>query len=416
MNEQSKRKVINPSNIEDLLNSKKKEFISDISDASEFGEFYKDEDLDEVIEVVPPPSSNPPRKPEMKTENIEGGEDEGVQMIEEKTTAHSGKDAIESTPADFARLMGAKEDLFNEKDVSYIVGLERSLDQRTRSSVYDELSIIDPNDEPGDDEFEPREVGFDPRQRYVPDPMDFGTYRRWKVIEQEESRQGKGSRKKGGKTKSGRNGKGKNDKSTTDNFYDALKKFGSGPTAKGTPSTTGVSDAPKGMKPVVPRRPKKKNRKMITPDDINSLFKKSSAGSEEKSANDDDGDDDVEVGEESDSASSMPSMGGSVSMSSSSAAGSTSVSGSSASAGNAVSPESFNPLNDGKEIPKWLVDADKEAKKQRAMRGKKKKKITDDWRFWAACITGVGFVSAFFNIYQQTGGLGTGDKGDELII
>jgi len=41
---------------------------------------------------------------------------------------------------------------------------------------------------------------------------------------------------------------------------------------------------------------------------------------------------------------------------------------------------------------------------KKAMRGKKKKKLTDDWRFWAAIIVTVGFGSAAFTVYQQTGG------------
>jgi hypothetical protein len=58
-------------------------------------------------------------------------------------------------------------------------------------------------------------------------------------------------------------------------------------------------------------------------------------------------------------------------------------------------------------MPKWLTDADKEAKKKRAAKKTgKQKKITDDWRFWVAIIAGVGFASAFYSVYQQTGGFG----------
>jgi hypothetical protein len=68
-------------------------------------------------------------------------------------------------------------------------------------------------------------------------------------------------------------------------------------------------------------------------------------------------------------------------------------------------------------LPKWLVDADSEAKKKK-MRIKKKKAITDDWRFWAAIIAGAGFATAFVNIYKQTGGFGfdSDNNKDELII
>ena len=57
------------------------------------------------------------------------------------------------------------------------------------------------------------------------------------------------------------------------------------------------------------------------------------------------------------------------------------------------------------------MDAEKEvqqAKKLKMMGNRKQKKLTDDWRFWAACIATVGFASALWSVYQQTGGLGSG--------
>ena len=75
------------------------------------------------------------------------------------------------------------------------------------------------------------------------------------------------------------------------------------------------------------------------------------------------------------------------------------------------STSSFNPnIKEDELFPKWLINAEKEKIKQEKerlaiARGKKKKKITDDWRFWAAIITGVGFATAFYSVYQQTGGL-----------
>jgi hypothetical protein len=78
----------------------------------------------------------------------------------------------------------------------------------------------------------------------------------------------------------------------------------------------------------------------------------------------------------------------------------------------------FNPMmGPDEETPKWIVDAEKEAadKRKKEMRKRKKKSITDDWRFWAAIITGAGFASAFYNIYQQTGGFGSGER-SELVI
>ena len=96
------------------------------------------------------------------------------------------------------------------------------------------------------------------------------------------------------------------------------------------------------------------------------------------------------------------------------------VAGSSSSDGSVVG--AFNPMmGPNEETPQWILDANKEASKKKKMKGKKKKALTDDWRFWAAIITGAGFASAFFNIYQQTGGFGSGSKGEfgdgqELVI
>jgi hypothetical protein len=85
--------------------------------------------------------------------------------------------------------------------------------------------------------------------------------------------------------------------------------------------------------------------------------------------------------------------------------------------------KAFDPMmGDNEETPQWIIDADKEEAQKKKMKGKKKKALTDDWRFWAAIIAGAGFASAFFNIYQQTGGFGSGSKGggfgegQELVI
>jgi hypothetical protein len=60
-------------------------------------------------------------------------------------------------------------------------------------------------------------------------------------------------------------------------------------------------------------------------------------------------------------------------------------------------------LRDDEPVPQWIIDAEKAAKQSRAMKGKKQKKITDDWRFWAAIITTVGFATAFYSVYSQGG-------------
>lgn len=82
----------------------------------------------------------------------------------------------------------------------------------------------------------------------------------------------------------------------------------------------------------------------------------------------------------------------------------------------------FNPMmGPNEETPQWILDANKEASKKKMAKNKTKKALTDDWRFWAAIITGAGFASAFFNVYQQTGGFGSGTRGEfgdgqELVI
>ena len=76
--------------------------------------------------------------------------------------------------------------------------------------------------------------------------------------------------------------------------------------------------------------------------------------------------------------------------------------------------ESNQNNNNNNNVPEWIL----EAERQRGMKkssGKKEKALTDDWRFWAAMITGAGFATAFFQIYQQTGA-GTLLEQQELII
>jgi hypothetical protein len=75
-------------------------------------------------------------------------------------------------------------------------------------------------------------------------------------------------------------------------------------------------------------------------------------------------------------------------------------------------------------MPSWLEDVSKELKKQRSgVKKSKKKKLVDDWRFWAGIIVTIGFASAFYTVSQQTGGSFTGfglppmsGGGSELVI
>jgi hypothetical protein len=74
----------------------------------------------------------------------------------------------------------------------------------------------------------------------------------------------------------------------------------------------------------------------------------------------------------------------------------------------------------------WLDDAVKDLKKEKAMskKGRKAKGLTDDWRFWAGILATAAFASAFYTIYQQTGGNFGGESfspsaivgGSELVI
>ena len=215
-----------------------------------------------------------------------------------------------------------------------------------------------------------------------------------------------------------------------------IRKFGSGAGNAGTTKDggvggTGFSEPPPDKKPIQPKKaPTKKNKKrVITPDDINSLFPdRAKAGSAEEEEEDDEEGDDEEDDDEGED-------------------GNVSVVGGGAESG-ALAVVGFNPLMGAdEETPQWLADGEKEVKMQKKMKGKKKKRLTDgtfffffrghqsgvvavcahrsvlrpfshtcpslslllpDWRFWAACIVTAGFASAFWNIYQQTGGLGSG--------
>lgn len=80
-----------------------------------------------------------------------------------------------------------------------------------------------------------------------------------------------------------------------------------------------------------------------------------------------------------------------------------------------------------KGTPDWLKEAEQEMKnarlsptQRRKKEGKKVNKrlkaLTNDWRFWAATIASVGFITAFINVYQTTGGFVGNGQGPELII
>lgn len=166
-----------------------------------------------------------------------------------------------------------------------------------------------------------------------------------------------------------------------------------------------MAEPGKNMKSIQPKKAPigKGRKKVITPGDIDSLFKKPAASASSSSLDDDDDDDDDYLGSDP-SASSKEST---------------------ADKASSLTPPnpsgSFNFLSPDEEIPKWLADADQAAKRKNkgGTKSRKRRRLTDDWRFWAAIIGTAGFVTAFVNIYQQTRGLGGGmggQQGGEMLI
>lgn len=156
----------------------------------------------------------------------------------------------------------------------------------------------------------------------------------------------------------------------------------------------------------------RRKKTIITPSDINSLFDSGSAQKSKAQSNDAVGaneaqqyEDDEDDEEEAENGSSSGFLG------------------IGRRAASSDEPGKFNPvIEPGEKIPKWLEDARQERKKEIQNKRNKKQlnKLTRDWRFWLACIAGVGFVTAFFSVYQQTGGFGStpggGIPGGEMLI
>eukprot|EP01041_Mallomonas_annulata_P009379 gene9379-19465_t len=278
-------------------------------------------------------------------------------------------------------------DMYSDENMGY--NLNRALDRETRNRIMDSISI-DRKSNPADIS---REINYDPQatSKYRGDPMNYGAYRRWKLIEMQIKDK---KSKKDDKNKS---------KKDSNEFFNSIKKLGSGPAPKGTPSGVGVAEPPPGMKNVKPKKApgrKQGNKKVITPNDIDSLFaKKTTTTTTESEENDDEGDDDNNNNENKEKSSI-----------------STTTTSTTDSSNDLSLQKTFGfMIGSDEEIPDWILDAEKqEKKKKKAMKAKKTKKFTDDWRFWAACIAGTGFVTAFINIYQQTGGFGA--ERQELII
>lgn len=222
----------------------------------------------------------------------------------------------------------------------------------------------------------------------------------------------------------------------------------------------------------------KKRRKIVTPDEINSIFSKkgtdsdndifSDKSSRSSASNNDDADDDSEV-ENEEVVETGASVGGfanelgqkfqaayaqamnkvedrsitdtatdsknSMSMDARSMSSEVNAFDNELTSGNPVDQFSDASVTGDDQIPNWLLKADRVAekkKKEAMLKGRKKKQLTDDWRFWLGIIATAGFASAAYSMYQQTGGFDpnispfssfgfgpsdvTGGGGDELII
>ena len=313
-----------------------------------------------------------------------------------------------------------------EEEMDSIEGeydLSRALDSKRAATVRRSLSITSSTAVRSGEQLR-RITKYDPKDRYRPDPMKYGAYRRWQVEGDEDNDSRKGSKggqsatKEGGRgisnssrgkvsNKGGRGGKGNKKGGDTNSFYKAIKKLGSGPKGDGEATGTGTVDPPNGMKNAdlgkpVPRG--RRTKRVVTAEDIDSIFveDRSSSGSvgggegssgsggvavdfdddydhEEDGEVEDAGEQEEEslmVKQQSEPVESFGQMG--------------------ASAFDSTSNDASINMDTlaAEETPKWLVDAEKDRKKAMRPKKKKKKKLTDDWRFWIGIVAAIGFGSA----------------------
>lgn len=316
---------------------------------------------------------------------------------------------------------GGEEPEAAAEDDAFFLDLDRVLEgTRLRRTVRGSISMAETAQ--GQERLdrgvvdEVRNVQYDPKGDRG-NPMKYGAYRRWKLAEEPEEKGAKGTARKGkslgggarkkagvGKPSPPRPGK-KDGKDKGNDFYNALKKLSSGPSSGGSMGT-GVADPPPNKKPVVPKKapsPSRKNkRKLITPGDIDSLFAKPSneVGAQDEEEEDGDADEEEGEGEENTEDEFAAEDVG---------------------AEEGQDSPGYRPFGEiDTDVPEWLAKAEadrKEIMSKGVLRPKKTKKLTNDWRFWAAIVATAGFASAFWSVYQQTGGLGGGaGSGAELII
>ena len=338
----------------------------------------------------------------------------------------------------------------DDDDESFYTDLSRVLDsKKLRRSVRDSISM---RESAFGQALIDRKIGGDVRTtRYNPtefsrgDPMKYGAYRRWQPsAADEESKGGKSaSSVKGGKggvrggrvapSKGASKDKGRTTKTDgKDSFLNTLKNLGSAPTSG--PTGTGVADPPANKRNVQPKKAPPRTttrRKLITPNDIDSLFAQPADGSGRKGAasgsgkaaggdvdDEDDEDEDEDEEEEEEEEERGEKEGSRVNSLQAGIAGESAMTSEQQIEG--YSRGVFGKPDDGT-VPDWLQAAEKERKeaKQAAKRAKKSKKLTNDWRFWAAIVVTAGFASALWSVYQQTGGFAGGmggGGGPELII
>eukprot|EP00596_Hydrurales_sp_CCMP1899_P005385 CAMPEP_0119036344 /NCGR_PEP_ID=MMETSP1177-20130426/4020_1 /TAXON_ID=2985 /ORGANISM="Ochromonas sp, Strain CCMP1899" /LENGTH=431 /DNA_ID=CAMNT_0006996103 /DNA_START=244 /DNA_END=1539 /DNA_ORIENTATION=- len=424
-----KPKVITPNDIASLFGSSSSEASDDIS--------YEDDDEDEVEESAPvneveiikeeiiPQKKTVAEKRSYDSESV--AMNELLALQKEYSTPPPSPIVPVSKSETFTEEPEYREEITDDfEDVDELINFNRVLEPESGRRVRQSMTLTENrfanNRLDSNLQTLPRQVKYDPAEllKQARDPMQYGAYRRWKLAEDSQL-DSKGKPKKKSKSTTGYNkgdyevdgamggdsiggsrnvggNKKKKDKKGGNNlnpesFYDAIKNFGAGGGKDAGTGGTGTAEPPSNKNPIQPKKAqvKKNKKKLITPDDINSLFGKAEAVAEE-----DEDEDEASV----ESTSSMDS----------------SVTASSSIAG------AFNPMmGNDEETPQWILDADKEALQKKKGKGKKKKALTDDWRFWAGIIGVAGFASAFFNIYQQTGGFGGGDskgfgEGTELVI
>ena len=443
-----KRRIITPNDIDSLFDSTKydEEYVCDDIECDD--NYLKEGD----------PSYAPPDFVEKDESESSGSANEEMgammELNELVKRAQSVERVLAAGPRETSTLDGNRDDddddmnIYEEgkmTDNDYFNLGNVLTDKRQTKSLYKTISIVDGTRAAmssfsaavaeGDAPLTPRIVKYDPAPSARGDPMSYGAYRRSQVVDEDIKRkQAKKAKKQSGpfsgvrdalnknKAKDGKDkdkdkdnkGKGSN-QSDTDSFYNAIKRLGSGPVPPGSSMTTGTSDAPKNKRPIQPKKglARRNKKKIITPDDINGLFDVTQEQARQ-SAKDDEDDEDYD--DDDDVSTKLDEVDDEVNFFSGQAE-----------ADNSRSPPTFqsgsyNPMIlPNEEAPKWLADADKaqkeEAKKRRQLAGRKKKKLTDDWRFWAAIIGAGGFLTAFYNVFQQTGGFGTADgPTDELII